>query len=216
MFPTMSKYSHSSLQDFLPRLKTHLLLRLRRQSFQGDEHAFTATELNSVIIEDQTIYSHKGARFNYTTYDGRREQDSIGTRKNANVMMLAHEDDPSGHGLWYARVVGVFHCRVIHNTPSAALGVRAKDMEFLWVRWLGLQSDHEYGWKAKDLPKVGFIDERVDDTMAFRFLNPSEVIRAVHLIPSFAEGKGNNGMPHTIARPSAENNLDWNYFYVNM
>ncbi|TEB37734.1 hypothetical protein FA13DRAFT_1704897 [Coprinellus micaceus] len=205
-----------AFKDFLPRLKTHLLLRLHRQSFQGDEHAFTATELNSVIIEDQTIYSHKGARFNYTTYNGRREQDSIGTWKNANVMMLAHEDNPSGHGLWYARVVGVLHCRVIHNTPSAALGVRSKDMEFLWVHWLGLQSDHEYGWKAKDLPKVGFIDKRVDNTMAFGFLDLLEVIRAVHLIPSFTEGKGNNGMPRTIARPSVENNLDWNYFYVNI
>lgn len=89
-------------------------------------------------------------------------------------------------------------------------------MEFLWVRWLGIQKDHEWGWKAKDLPKVGFINEREDKTVAFGFLDPAEVIRAVHLIPSFSEGKSTNGMPQTIARPLTDNNLDWNYFFVNM
>lgn len=114
----MNRYTHARFQDFLPRLKIHLLLRLRGQSFQGVEQAFTATELNPVIIEDQTTFSYKVARFNYTTYDGRREQDSIGTRKNANVICWHTR---MTQGLWYARVVGVFHCRVIHNTPSASI-----------------------------------------------------------------------------------------------
>ncbi|KAF6742517.1 hypothetical protein DFP72DRAFT_830415 [Ephemerocybe angulata] len=205
-----------ALKDFVKRLKTHLLLRLQGKPFEGDEAQFTQGELNEVIIENDTIYRHKVLRVNYTTYDMRRAQDSLNPRTSANIMMLAHDDDIRAHPYWYAQIIGIYHARVIHNTRDAALGVKIQHMEFLWVRWLGLHTPHRFGWREKHLPRIGFINERGDASMSFGFLDPAEVIRAVHLIPSFKHKKSANGIPKTIARPASDGDLDWNYFYVNI
>lgn len=195
-----------------------MLLRLRGRPFEGDEETFSTSELNEVIIEGNTIYKHKTLRVNYTTYDMRRDQDSLNPRTHADIMLLSHDsEDPNAHPYWYARIIGIFHARVIHNTKKAALGVRVQEMDFLWVRWFGLHERHQYGWRAKDLPQVGFVDEAGKDTsMSFGFVNPADVIRGVHLIPAFRYGKSNNGVGKSIARPSSDEDLDWSCFYVNL
>ena len=45
-------------------------------------------------------------RVNYTTYDMRRDQDSLNPRTQADVMLLAHEDltARNSHPYWYARM----------------------------------------------------------------------------------------------------------------
>ncbi|KAF8240699.1 hypothetical protein L208DRAFT_513054 [Tricholoma matsutake] len=59
-------------------------------------------------------------------------------------------------------------------------------MEFLWVQWFGMEPNYCWGFKTARLPKVGFVPNS-DDT-AFRFLDPSLVIRGCHLIPCFTSG----------------------------
>ena len=89
-------------------------------------------------------------------------------------------------------------------------------MDILWVRWYGKDNQHESRWQAKQLPCIGFVP--ASDPDAFGFLDPLDVIRAVHLIPAFAYGKDANGLGPSIVRQPRDSpdDLDWAYLYVNM
>ena len=66
-------------QDFLLRLKDHILGRFARLSFSGDEQSFSDEERSSVVFVNNRIYRHKVLQVNYMTYDMWRSQDSIPT-----------------------------------------------------------------------------------------------------------------------------------------
>lgn len=194
-------------------LHSYLLTCLLGVEHDSDKNQFTDEQLSNLIIVDNAIYRHKVLRVNYTSYDLRREQDSLNPRTQSDIMMLSN--DQGGHPYWYARILGVFHVRVIHKHPQQ-FKTTAHNMEFLWVRWFGLNSKPKFGWKEKNLPRVGFINEKVDKSPAFGFIDPSQVIRAVHLIPDEMGGKSTNGLGRSIARKESDDNLDWNYFFINM
>ena len=139
----------------------------------------------------------------------RRQQDSVNPRTHADVIVLAHEDD-TAHPFWYARVIGVFHAMVYHRGHSSA----PQRMDFLWVRWFGLDTDAPGGWARKRLHSVSFIPG--DDEGAFGFLDPQEVIRGVHLIPAFARGHTSERLGPSIACQEREADEDWEGYYVNM
>jgi hypothetical protein len=88
-------------------------------------------------------------------------------------------------------------------------------LEFLWVRWFGIDPEHRHGHKVARLPKIGFVPEQ--DLSAFGFLDPSLVLQGCHLIPAFNDGRTLDllNMSLTIARPPDEVD-DWAAFYVNM
>jgi hypothetical protein len=126
-------------------------------------------------------------------------------------MVLTHEDDDANdpHPYWYAQVIGVFH------TFVRCIGMTAcRQMDFLWVRWLGRDTTHQSGWKARCLHHVGFIHG--SDLGAFGFLDPKEVIRAVHLIPAFSFGRTTDYLGPSIIRKPEDGDEDWVYFYVNV
>jgi hypothetical protein len=163
------------------------LSRLLGHKYDGDELDFTPSDRSTVIIEGNTIFQHKVLRVNYTTYDMRRERDSVhpSVMGHGDVMVLSPEnedenDDP--HPYWYARVLGIYHANVRH-IGSKSKSYEPKQMDFLFVRWFGRDSDPRPGWKAKRLIRLGFVPG--NDGSAFGFLDPSQVIRAVHLIPAF-------------------------------
>ena len=59
-------------------------------------------------------------------------------------------------------------------------------MDVLLVRWFGFDSpDNQSGWGARRLHKVGFLPDTDEYGPAFGFLDPSQVLRMVHLIPDF-------------------------------
>ena len=63
-------------------------------------------------------------RVNYTTYDMRRDQDTINPRTHADVMVLNPGDEESEderHPYWYARVCGIFHANVLYLGPGDGL-----------------------------------------------------------------------------------------------
>jgi hypothetical protein len=96
----------------------------------------------------------------------------------------------------------------------------------LHVRWLGGDSAQT---RRNRLPRVGFFDCRLPDgaDLAFGFVNPSDVIRGVYLIPAFGVPDpltetllGEVG-PSIARRRNSENDRtqwtwDWTWFYVNM
>jgi hypothetical protein len=162
------------------------------------------------------MYQHHVLRINYTSYDLRREQDSLNPRTHADVMVLSHEDDECAHPYWYARIIGVFHASIQFTglVSHPAIEPEVRNMNFLWVRWFGRDLTYKSGWKAKRLHRVGFVDSQ--DPGAFGFLDPTHIIRAVHIIPGFAWGRTAALLPPSIARSPLEKDKDWIYYYISM
>lgn len=91
------------IQDFIPRLKDFVLCKILNQEYDFDEVFFTEAERASVTFVKNKIYQHKVMHVNYTTYDMRREQDSLNPRTHANIMVLSQEREPDAHPYWYNR-----------------------------------------------------------------------------------------------------------------
>lgn len=128
-------------------------------------------------------------------------------------MVLAHEDNDESV-YWYARILGVFHVYVLQTGSEPSAGGPQK-MEFLWVRWFGADPTHHSGFQHRRLPRVGFVNE--EDSGAFGFLAPQDVLRGVHMIPAFAHGATEDLLQGpSIARRSSEDDEDWQFYYVNM
>ena len=204
-----SKSFIAFVQNFIPRLKDHLIARLRGLEYDGDEHDFSDADRDSVLITDNKIYEHRILRVNYTTYDLRREQDTINPSTRADIMVLSHEDERT-HPYWYARVLGIFHVNVEYCENQASLFSRQKRMDFLFVRWFR-RDVAPAGWAAKRLQRLEFFDADSPASDAFGFLNPDSVVRGVHLIPAFAFGT-------TAGEPDEADvqDSDWRFHYLNM
>ncbi|KAF8074854.1 hypothetical protein FPV67DRAFT_601603 [Lyophyllum atratum] len=198
-----------AIQDFLPKLKDHLLARLSHPDWTGDGNEFTPEEHFNLLIRNDRLYIHKVLRVNYTSYDVRRGQDSMNPRTRADIMTLSHEDDTE-HPFAYARIIGIFHADVVRNVPGAsAIPV---SIEFLFVRWYRRDTSYRAGFKRKRLHRLEFMPD--SDPDAYGFLNPDEVIRGAHIIPAFYYGATETFSP-SIARADDEFD-DWVYYYVDM
>ena len=130
-------------------------------------------------------------------------------------MLQSPEVGTNVHPFWYAQVLGVYHANVSTTHPAAPRH-SAQCMEFLWVRWLGIEPRYQLGSKVARLPKVGFVKDVDED--AFGFLDPDLVILGSHLIPDFNSGQTQGLMSYcgsTVARPPDQKD-DWTSFYVNM
>jgi len=189
----------------------HLLSRIRGDAYTGEEIQYSNADRDSVKLQHNRIYRHQVIRINYTTYDMRRCQDTVnaGRPDHANVMVLAHDDDPNdSHPYWYARILGIFHAHVSYRGSSPP-----QKMEFLFVRWFGCDLSYRAGWKARRLHRIGFLTDDVAD--AYGFLDPNDIVRATHLIPAFAQD--DNGIVNLpVGLSSAHSFHDWVYFYVNL
>ena len=120
-------------------------------------------------------------------------------------MVLAdHCEDPTDHPFLYARVISIFHANVVY-TGSKPVDYRPRRMEFLWVRW------YEYAYNTPDpyaLPRLSFPPFSRDAT---GFVDPSDVIRAAHIVPVFYQG-----LKESREEPSrwAQTEQDWRQYYV--
>jgi len=96
-------------------------------------------------------------------------------------MVKSPEPVVDAHPFWYARVLGIFHARVLH-TGCAARIAPYSIWNFFGVRWYGIQPGHRYGFKVARLPKVGFVEEEDDQLLASR---PSLCCAVAILVPAF-------------------------------
>lgn len=176
MAQSARQLSYDSFQNFISKLKDHILYRLKKLSVSHCDHTFSDEERNSVIIPNHTVYLVKTMQVHYTTYDMRREHDTINPRMNADIMVFSGETSPS-HPYWYARVLGIYHM----DTWFADSRTKKQHLEVLYVRWLAplISSGHWSGMQCARLPKVAFVEEL--DYDAFGFLDPGQVIRGAHL-----------------------------------
>ncbi|KAI0363060.1 hypothetical protein BV20DRAFT_959073 [Pilatotrama ljubarskyi] len=238
---TRSHQGDPALEGFILSLKEHLLERLRGREDRDHLDSrtpessvpYSASDRAQVLIRNNQIYWHSVLRVNYTTYDLRRSQDSINPRTHADILLLSPAADSEGdipgakgdstsdscseaHPFWYARVVKIFH---VNARLASDAGGSFERVDVLWVRWLRLDETAPWGFGAKRLPRLHFIPH-ADVERSFAFVNPSDVLRGVHLIPAFAFRRTDKLLGPSLARavrdePSAED-TDFCYYYVNM
>ncbi|KAJ3710934.1 hypothetical protein C8R42DRAFT_648374, partial [Lentinula raphanica] len=215
---TYTSSGDPAAKDFWPKLQDHLLGRLMERDFDGDTHeSFTDEDRQHIHVKDRKVVELQTLRVNYTTYDVRRDQDTINPHSHADVMVLSPETGPDAHPYWYARVLRIFRVWVVSTHPAASTSRSGpQEMIVLWVRWLGVDPEHHSGHQSACLPKIGFVDE--SDPFAFGFLDPAHVIRGCHLLPAFNNKRTNDLLQTTeptIARRSGETD-DWQFFYVGI
>lgn len=216
------------MQDFVPKLKDHLLPRAQAlwgQNSHADSSTVGAPEdecsglfppdsTNHIFFNKDTLYRHNIMRINYTTYDIRRKQDSINPRTtHRDIMVLAGSSDEGDHPYLYARVIGIFHANVVYTGSRAGeRDYTPRRMEALWVRWYELDpKGKEGGWLSSRLDQLRF--HHVNQPSAFGFLDPADVIRACHVMPKFRLGrrhKDGKGLS-----PCAMDSKDWSAYYLN-
>lgn len=202
--------------DFVSKLKDHILSCLYQYDYDGDERGFTAAQRGQLFFIDNLnrVIESKSFRVNYTSYDIHRQQDFLRPGHGGAIMTLSRKDKADSHPFWYAQVLRAFIITFVHVAPDSR-NHSPQTIEVLWVCWLGIVPGYRWGFKVARLPKVGFVPEQDND--AFRFLDPSLVIRRCHLIPVFSEGRTD-----TLLRPGKSITRqpgdidDWSEFYVNM
>ncbi|EJD40080.1 hypothetical protein AURDEDRAFT_32843, partial [Auricularia subglabra TFB-10046 SS5] len=199
-------------RDFFMQLKSHLLERMGVAPDLPDER-YSESARSSIVINNGKLYLHRVLRLNYTTYDLRRDQDSINPRtSHRDVMFLSQDDRRNAHPYWYARVLNIFHVFV---TRTDTAGDLPKRFDCLWIRWFGEDPEWRDGWAKRRLPRIGFVPDTDPD--AFGFLDPATVIRACHLLPTYSEGRTSVLMPHANSMARRKDEIDdWTNYYVGM
>ncbi|KAK7679639.1 hypothetical protein QCA50_017351 [Cerrena zonata] len=204
-----------AFDNFMLKLRNHLVGRLRNPGFVDDGTSYSTEELGQVCILSDRIYDHKTMRLNYTTYDLRQEYDMINLRSRADVMAASPLFDPltctseDGHPFVYAHVLGIYHAEVIHTIPGQP--ATAHTMEFLFVRWYQRDTTFPAGFKQRRLHRVAFRPPQ--DVDSYGFLDPDDVIRGAHIIPAFAHGE----LAPSLERRSQHFQFPkWNFYYINL
>lgn len=212
-------------QNFLPKLKRHILPRiLDAVKLSNTPEATRCDPSISVLFKHDRLYQHNILRVNYTSYDVRRSQDTINARtSHCNVMVLADAEDSddstgrqasifttSTRPFMYARVLGTYHANVVYNGPGKPTYQQSHRIDFLWVRWYEQLGSKRCGWSARKLDCVRFVP--VTDDHAFGFIDPADVLRACHIVPTFSKGKLHQGSGLSTC---AQDSDDWRQYNVN-
>ncbi|PPQ81433.1 hypothetical protein CVT24_001917 [Panaeolus cyanescens] len=206
-------------QNFIIELKTHLLSRVLGKQ-NDDDISFSPTELSRLELVQDSIYEHHVFRVNYTTYDLRRSQDSINPRTHCDIVTLSRDNNPT-HPFSYARIIRSYHADITYTGPENPTKiVRPRRVEFLWVRWYELDTEHSGGFDAQRLHRLRFVAHDSSQA-AFGFIDPDCVIRGIHILPAFAHGTTSDYLPcNSIARNeetrTAIGDNDYRFYYVNM
>lgn len=168
---------------------------------------------SQLFFKHDKLYKHRLLRINYTTYEIRQAQDIINPNTpHLDIMVLKDSscDEPAVDDeiqrFLYARVLGIYHVNVVFTGPGS-IDHQPRRMEFLWVRWF--QPSPHIGWDSRRMDCIKFFP--VEDEYAFGFLDPSDVLRACHLLPRQALGMSTSIGLSKLAKDKE----DWQCYYVN-
>ncbi|TBU42748.1 hypothetical protein BD309DRAFT_865692, partial [Dichomitus squalens] len=209
----------AATKNFVMLLREHLVGRFIGSDAEPED-GFSEEHTHGVQVFDNRLYRHKTIRINHTTYDMRREQDTINPRTHADVMLLSSD---SGDDLpfWYACVLNIFHANVRYTGPGSTRATgKWQRIDFVWVRWFERDLSYSAGFQHRRLHRLQFIDAHDPDNIPFSFIDPDDIIQSAYLIPAFEHG-GTTDLLGTskLARrlkDDGEDNDDWCYFYVCM
>ena len=177
-----------------------------------DGYNTSTTTLNHVLLKGNRIYQHNVFCVNYTTYDVRRNQDIFNPNSShCDIMMLLASGDTEEaeqHHFCYAHIVGAYHANVQYIGPGLN-DYKTRRLDFLHVRWFE-QIPPELQRRV-ELDILRFVP--INDKDAFGFIDPAEILRGCHLIPTFAKGRPQSD--RAVPSPIARDRNDWKYYYVN-
>jgi hypothetical protein len=209
---------HHSLQNFFPKLKTHLLPRIqeiiRKEADSQQQQPFcshdglasadivraaiarAADMSDFVFLQHDRIYSHKLSRFHFTTYNVQQGTDIINPdTSRCNIMLLANNAD-------------------LDTLEGSQLDAHP----FLYARVLGVyhaniiytgDSEGMVDYKPRHLeflwvrwydvidPTANLWSKSKLDSLhfppmnqddSFGFVDPKDVLRGCHIMPNFAKG----------------------------
>ncbi|KAJ3547908.1 hypothetical protein NMY22_g1480 [Coprinellus aureogranulatus] len=227
-------------RGFYPKLKQHLFPRvihalLTEAKMLPERHSKSLEALtrlansaesdvsdwdaNSIQFHSETIYRHSVFQIQYTTYDCRQDCDTLNpSTSRRDFMCIASKDAQADKGssniegtqYVYGRLLGIFHVNVLYMGPGA-LDYRRRRFDFLWVRWFEAITASE---KAKQLNRVKLIP--LVKPHSWGFIDPSHVLRAVHLLPRFTvQAPDTDKTPGRSYSRCAREQRDWEEYYVN-
>ena len=98
---------------------------------------------------------------------------------------------------------------MVYTGPDM-LDYKPRRVDFLWVRWYKVQRGGTDSWRDSELPMLAFPPIALED--AFGFVDPSDVLRACHIIPAFARGERHKDGVGLSLR--AKDQDDYNAYYV--
>lgn len=170
-----------------------------------------ASNWPSVVLEDNRIFVHKLLRLNFTSYDVRREGDVIHVdTAQCNVMALNENFDSKTwgieHAYIYAKVLGVYHVNAsfVGILPDGTRRFATHRIDLLWVHWYDfVPAKGEF-----DLDRV--TPSPFNSKQSLGFMDPSDALRGVHLIPQFTHGK----LQNLRSRHVKTDDL-WKSYYIN-
>ncbi|GAB1522320.1 hypothetical protein RhiTH_005434 [Rhizoctonia solani] len=219
LIPSITRWIYEQRHDdamkfFIPQLKRFFLA-----CFLGNRNdpKFNEEEILGIRFHQDRMYRHKTLRINYTSYDVLRQQDLLNpSTSNRFILLPAQSEDGSTppHPFIYAKVLGIYHAKVSYGN------VVPRREDFVHVRWLYYNTDEarQGGWDECRLDHIGYEQCYTDQDLldSFDFVHPSDIIRAVHLIPDFQSGSSGTllNFAKSIAHDSEEH-WDWKYYYVN-
>ena len=125
-------------------------------------------------------------------------------------MLLADQDDSDSHDFRYARVIGIYHVNVVYTGPEM-LDYSPRRVDFLWVRWFRHVGVQSVQWHERRLDSLCF--PPMVDSDAFGFVDPRDVLRGCHLIPTFRNGRLHRD-EISLSR-CAKDARDWRRYNVN-
>ena len=82
-------------QQFIPKLKDHILEHLLNWEYEGDTYSeFMDEDRNTILIASEEIFCCKTLWINYTTYDVRQDSDTIKPTIYPDVIVKSPETGP--------------------------------------------------------------------------------------------------------------------------
>jgi hypothetical protein len=230
------------LQDFLPKLKDHILPRIRALLLQEakslDRDPLTSTidvpeaglstresapdqsEREFVFFKDERMYKHELIRINYTTYDVRRSQDVVNPNtSHRDIMLLANFDDAEPDSESIPASHPFLYARVLGiyhvnviYTGPGMIDYRPRRLDFLWVRHFQCGSGSLAG-SWEDCVLDHVCFPPMATDGAFGFVDPGDVLRGSHIIPAFKLGKVRQDQVGLSL--CASDSQDWRGYSVN-
>ena len=163
-----------------------------------------------MTIVSNMLYKHKTLELKYTTYDMRKDQQTLYQCLCPDIMVLSGKEQ---HQYTYARILDLFHVRVGNSSPNSILSPGEEaELPVVWVRWF--KSEESQGFHALRYPSISFYKE--GDPDAFGFVHPDDILRSVHLIPHFKFDQTAEYLSGPSKGRPATQKQDWKHFNVNM
>lgn len=89
-------------------------------------------------------------------------------------------------------------------------------MDFLWVRWFARDPTYSAGFQHRQIPHLAFVADDDPDLNVFGFVDPADVLRGAHIMPSFDSGTTDDYLPlDSVARQHSPDE-DYVYYFVSM